>query len=92
MYIQYELHCVLCSEGVTCPPNFTTTDNNMAKMNMAGDSSGSGNGNEMTTKAINTSTVSISSKVIMLCVELTMSTLSIIASTPSSSKSIGYIK
>ena len=75
-----------CSGGVTCPPNFTTTDNNM---NM---DSGSGSGNEVTTKAINTYTVSMSSKVIMVCVEPTTSTLSIIASTPSSSKSVGYIK
>ena len=74
-------YTVSCSGDVTCPPNFITTD----------DSSGSGNDNETMTNDINTSTTSMSSKIIALCEDPTMTTSSVIASNNSLSKSIADI-
>ena len=84
-------YTVLCSGDVTCPPNFITTDDTTITMNMNDDSSDNGNGNETMTNDINTSTTSMSSKIIMLCENPTMTTSSIIATINSLSKSTAYI-
>ena len=97
--IYYMNYTVSCSGDVTCPPNFITTDNitinntitNLTTMNITDDSSDSGNGNETIINDINTSTTTMSSKIIVLCEDPTMTTSSVIASNNSLSKSIADI-